>query len=79
MAKRTSKTRSVSQRVANQGRERGLTREDAFRAYAMDRLMFRLGRSDQASEFFLKGGLLVALLVVLAHSNEHPLNHGERR
>lgn len=29
----------------------------------MDRLMFRLGRSDQASEFFLKGGLLVANLV----------------
>lgn len=63
MAKRTSKARSVSQRVANRGRERGLDREDAFRAYAMDRLLFRLGRSDQAAEFFLKGGLLVANLV----------------
>lgn len=63
MAKQTSRARSVSQRVANRGRERGLDRDDAFRAYAMDRLMFRLGRSDQASEFILKGGLLVANLV----------------
>ncbi len=29
----------------------------------MDRLIYRLGRSDQVSEFFLKGGLLVANLV----------------
>lgn len=63
MPKRSARARSVSQRVANRGRVRGLTREDAFRAYGMDRLIFRLGRSDQASEFFLKGGLLVANLV----------------
>ncbi len=60
-------TRSVNQRVGNEGRKRGLTRADAFTAYAMDRLLHRLGRSPQASEFFLKGGVLVANLVDEPH------------
>ena len=62
-----STTRSVNQRVGNEGRKRGLTRTDAFTAYAMDRLLHRLGRSPQASEFFLKGGVLVANLVDEPH------------
>ena len=33
----------------------------------MDRLLFRLGRSPQAAEFFLKGGVLVANLVHAPH------------
>ncbi len=60
-------TRSVNQRVGNEGRKRGLTRVDAFTAYAMDRLLHHLGRSPQANECFLKGGLLVANLVREPH------------
>lgn len=60
-------TRSVNQRVGNEGRKRALTRTDAFTAYAMDRLLHRLGRSPQATEFFLKGGVLVANLVAEPH------------
>jgi hypothetical protein len=61
------RARSVGQRVANRGRERRLTRDDAFTAYAMDRLLCRLGKSSQAPEFFLKGGLLVAHLIDAPH------------
>lgn len=67
MSRRRTPDRSVTQRVANRARERRLARDDAFVAYAMDRLLFRLGRSPQAGEFFLKGGLLVAHLVQAPH------------
>ena len=60
---RSDIARSVAQRIANRSRERRLTRNDALVAYAMDRLLFRLGKSRHAREFFLKGGLLVANLV----------------
>ena len=61
---RTSGTgRSVNQRVGNAAREHKLIRVDAFAAYVMDRLLYRLGRSSQADEFYLKGGVLVANLV----------------
>ncbi len=55
MSRRKTPDRSITQRVANRAKERRLSREDAFVAYAMDRLLFRLGRSSQAGEFFLKG------------------------
>lgn len=62
-----NKAKSVNQRVGNRGRERGLARADAFAAYAMDRLLHRLGRSQHAKEFYLKGGVLVADLLGAPH------------
>lgn len=67
MSRKRRQERSVGTRVANRGRERRLTRDDAFTAYAMDRLLCRLGKSSQASEFSLKGGVLVAHLVDAPH------------
>lgn len=55
--------RSVHQRVGNAARDRGLDRDDAFVAYAIDRFLYRLGSSSQAKEFALKGGVLIANLV----------------
>jgi len=55
----SKKSRSINQLVGNRGSERRLSRADAFTAYVMDRLLFRLGRSKHAKELFLKGGLLV--------------------
>ncbi len=67
MSAKDGKAKSVVQRVANRAHERGLTRQDALVAYAMDRLLYRLGRSAHAREFFLKGGVLVANLVDAPH------------
>lgn len=61
--KRSERDRSIHQRVANQAQERRLSRDDAFTAYVMDRLLARLGRSAEAGEFYLKGGVLVANFV----------------
>jgi hypothetical protein len=63
MSRKSSTGRSVHQRVGNAAREHRLIRIDAFVAYVMDRLLYRLGRSSQADEFYLKGGVLVANLV----------------
>lgn len=67
MNKKDATTRSVNQRVGNEAGARKLAREDAFVAYAMDRMLYRLGRSSQADEFYLKGGVLVANLVAEPH------------
>jgi predicted nucleotidyltransferase component of viral defense system len=67
MSKRDASARSVNQRVGNEASARQLAREDGFVAYVMDRLLFRLGRSSQAEDFFLKGGVLVANLVDEPH------------
>lgn len=67
MKKQNPRARAVVQRVANRAKERRLTRNDALTAYAMDRLLFRLGRSAHAREFFLKGGVLVANFVAAPH------------
>ncbi len=67
MSRKRSRVRSVSQRVGNRGRKRGLGRDDTFTAYVMDRLLHRLGRSRHRNEFFLKGGVLVANLVDSPH------------
>lgn len=63
MSRKSSTERSVNQRVGNAAREHKLIRNDAFAAYVMDGLLYRLGRSSQADEFYLKGGVLVANLV----------------
>lgn len=63
MTAKDPRDRSVQQRVANEGQERKLSRKDAFAAYAMDRLLYRLGRSRHAKAFLLKGGILVAELM----------------
>jgi hypothetical protein len=44
-----------------------MTRGDALTTYAMDRFLYRLGRSSHAREFFLKGGVLAANLVRAPH------------
>lgn len=62
-----SRGRSVGQKVSNRGRERRLGRDDAFTAYVMDRLLYRLGRSRHRTEFLLKGGVLVANLLDAPH------------
>jgi len=67
MTKRKRTPESIHQLVGNRGSERGLGRNDAFTAYVMDRLLYRLGRSKHAGEFYLKGGLLVANLVDSPH------------
>ena len=67
MSKRRRKARSINQLVGNRGSERGLSRNDAFTAYVMDRLLYRIGRSKHAKEFYLKGGILVANLVGSPH------------
>lgn len=63
MSRKSSTERSVNQRVGNAAREHKLIRVDAFAAYVMDRLLYRLGRSSQVDEFYLKGGVLGATLV----------------
>lgn len=67
MSSRDKKAKSVSQRVANRGHELRLSREDAFTAYAMDRLLYRLGRSRYAKKLCLKGGVLVANFLDAPH------------
>lgn len=67
MKRKESKIKSVIQRIANQAQERRISRNDALLAYAMDRLLYRLGRSSQVREFFLKGGVLVANLMAAPH------------
>jgi hypothetical protein len=67
MSRHDKRAKSVNQRVANRARERNLARADGFVAYAMDRLLYRLGRSSQAKEFYLKGGVLIANLLDAPH------------
>lgn len=61
------KAKSVKKLVANKARERKLSRDDAFTAYGMDRLLFRLGRSRHSKEFLLKGGVLIASWLGMSH------------
>lgn len=63
MSRKDRRERSVNQLVANELRARKLGRDDGYAAYVGDRLLYRLGRSAEADEFYLKGGVLVANLV----------------
>ncbi|MFT5685107.1 MAG: hypothetical protein ACI8RZ_006054 [Myxococcota bacterium] len=56
---------SIFQRVKNQTAVRGLRPEDGLTLYAMDRLLYRLGRSRHRKEFSLKGGVLASHLMKL--------------
>lgn len=67
MSQRRRQKSGIDQQVSNRGSERGLSRQDAFTAYVMDRLLHRLGRSRHAEEFLLKGGVLVANLIDAPH------------
>lgn len=50
---------SILARVTRQGGALGFSRRESVEHYVMDRLLFRLGRSRHADQFYLKGGLLV--------------------
>jgi hypothetical protein len=63
MSRKERKGRSVNQLVGTVLRARGLDRDEGFAAYVGDRLLYRLGRSTEADEFYLKGGVLVGNLV----------------
>lgn len=67
MTRASSEERSRLQRVENRAKERKLSRADAMVTYAMDRLLYRLGRSAHVKELFLKGGVLVANLMDEPH------------
>ncbi len=67
MSSKARKARSVNQRVGNEATRRKLSRQDGFVSYVMDRLLYRLGRSSQSDELYLKGGVLVANLIAMPH------------
>lgn len=49
---------SVRQRLLNRAREEGRAFQELATLYAMERFLFRLGRSPHADRFVLKGGLM---------------------
>ena len=61
MTERRNLAASVRQRLANRARQRGEDVELVFIRYALERLLYRLGRSDQRDRFILKGAMLFAL------------------
>jgi hypothetical protein len=52
---------SVRQRLTNRARDRGEDVDLVFIRYALERLLYRLGMSDQRDRFILKGALLFIL------------------
>jgi hypothetical protein len=52
---------SIHQRLLNQARAEGRLFNELLQYYALDRFLYRLGRSDCASRFVLKGALLLAV------------------
>lgn len=75
----STRGRAVTQRITNQGHTRKLARTDAFVAYAIDRFLFRLGRSRHAREFYLKGGVLVANIAGARHRFTRDIDFLRRR
>jgi len=61
MTGRRNLAASVRQRLTNRARQRGEDVELVFIRYALERLLYRLGRSDQRERFILKGAMLFAL------------------
>jgi len=61
MTERRNLAASVRQRLTNRARQRGEDVELVFIRYALERLLYRLGRSDQHDRFILKGAMLFAL------------------
>ena len=54
----TNVAASVRQRLQNRARAEGRAFQELATLYAMERFLFRLGRSDHADCFVLKGGLM---------------------
>lgn len=61
MTERRNLAASVRQRLTNRARERGEDVELVFIRYALERLLYRLGKSEQRDRFILKGAMLFAL------------------
>jgi predicted nucleotidyltransferase component of viral defense system len=49
---------SIRQRLLNRARATGRSHQELAVLFAIERLLFRLGRSPFASDFVLKGGLM---------------------
>lgn len=54
-------SQSVRQRLLNISRERGEDPNIIFIRYALERFLYRLSRSDHASQFILKGAVPTGL------------------
>lgn len=54
----TNVAASVRQRLLNRARSEGRAFQQLAILYAMERFLFRLGRSTHAKRFVLKGGLM---------------------
>ena len=52
---------SVRQRLANQGKERGIEFQRILVLYALERLLYRISVSPYSGEFILKGAMLLSL------------------
>ncbi len=50
---------SVKQRLINVARSRGVPVNEVLQFYAMERFLYRLGRSQHRDRFLLKGALLL--------------------
>ena len=58
---------SVKQRLLNLARERGEEFNLLLNRYGVERLLYRLSRSEHASEFILKGAMLFLVWTEVAH------------
>jgi len=56
--KGTNTAASVRQRLLNRARSEGRAVQELATLYAMERFLYRLGRSPHAERFVLKGGLM---------------------
>lgn len=63
----TNLTASISQRLLNLARARHDEFQNVLIRYALERLIYRLGTSDHASEFIIKGALLFSLWMPIPH------------
>ncbi len=57
-ARKTSNIAASVQRLLNRARAEGRIFQELATLYAMERFLFRLGRSEHAEHFVLKGGLM---------------------
>ena len=57
----TSAARSVRQRLLNRSRQTGEDYNLLLTRFGVERLLYRLSRSDQADQFILKGAMLFAV------------------
>ena len=67
MKERKNTAASVKQRLLNLSRQRGEEFNLLLVRYGIERLLYRLGRSEHASEFVLKGAMLFHLWTAAPH------------